>query len=117
MTWENEYKDIYEIMNLLENAVRRRNADAVADGIESWLRDLDQDKAEFAETLAQGVQDAITHAMSINEGNSTITIMQPGEAMIRFEWLDDDDKEESSKAFNWAVISAVKRVLKKHRHI
>jgi len=28
MTWENEYEDIYEIMNLLENAVRRRNADA-----------------------------------------------------------------------------------------
>jgi hypothetical protein len=114
MTWVNEYEDIYEIMNLLEDAVRRRNADAVVDGIESWLIEPDQDKAEFAEALAQGVQDAITHAMSINEGKTTITIMEPGEAMIRFE---QHDEEEPSKAFNGAVISAVKRVLKKHRHI
>lgn len=117
MTWVNEYEDIYEIMNLLEDAVRRRNADAVVDGIESWLREPDQDKAEFDEAMAQGIQDAITNAISVNEGKTTITIMRPGEAMTRFEWLDDDDEEEPSKAFNWAVISAVKRVLKKHRDI
>jgi len=114
MTWENENEDIYEAMNLLENAVLRRDADRVVAGIEAWLAEPDQDSPDFAEALAQGVQDAVTHAMSIDEGNITITIMRPGESMIRFEWLDDDD-EEPSDTFNKAVLGAVKRTLRKGR--
>ena len=110
MTWENEYEDIYEAMNLLEKAVRSRDEDGVVAGIEAWLNEPDQDSPDFTEALAQGVQDAVTHAMSINEGKITITIMRPGESMIRFEWLDDDD-EEPSGAFNKVVLGAVKRAL------
>ena len=112
MTWENEYEDIYEAINLLENAVLRRDADRVVAGIEAWLREPDQDSPDFAEALAQGVQDAVTHAMSINEGSITITIMRPGESMIRFELLEGG---EPSKTFDQIVINAVKMALKEGR--
>lgn len=113
MTWKNQYEDIYEAMNILENAVSRRDAATrVVDGIEAWLREPDQDSPDFAEALAQGIQDAITNAISVNEGNITITIMRPGDSMSRFEFLED---AEPSKTFDQAVIGAVKRVLKERR--
>ena len=112
MTWENEYEDIYEALNLLEKAVLGRDTDRVVDGIEAWLREPDQDSPDFAEALAQGVQDAVTNAMSIDEGKFTITIMRPGDSMIRFEWVDGD---EPSKTFDQTVINAVKMALKEGR--
>ena len=118
MTWENEYEDIYEAMNILENAVSRRDADTrVVDGIEAWLNEPDQDSPDFAEALAQGVQDAVTNAVSVNGGNVTITIMRPGDSMIRFEFLEGEDTEptEPTEAFDQAVIGAVKQVLKERR--
>jgi len=114
MTWENEYEDIYEAMNLLEKAVLSRDEDGVVAGIEAWLNEPDQDSPNFTEALAQGVQDAVTHAMSINEGKITITIMRPGESMIRFEWLEGDD-EGPSDTFNKAVLGAVQRALQEGR--
>ncbi len=112
MTEENKYADIYGAMNLLLEAIKTRAPDDVMFGIEEWLSEPDQDSPDFIEALAQGVQDAVTHAMSINNGSTTITIMRPGESMIRFELLEGS---EPSKVFDQTVISAVKRVLKESR--
>ena len=112
MTWENKYEDIYEAMNILENAVSRRDADTrVVDGIEAWLRGPDEGRPDFAEALAQGIQDAVTNAISVNGGNITITIMRPGDSMIRFEFSEYEDAEPS-EPFQQAVMNAVKQVLK-----
>ncbi len=112
MSKEFEYDDIYEAMNILERAVRTRSEDYVVAGVDAWLSEPDQDTPHFAEALAQGVQDAVTHAMSIDECNITITIMRPGDSMIRFEFPEGD---EPSETFDQAVLSAVKRVLKEAR--
>jgi len=109
---EDKNDDIYRAMNLLDEAVQRRGADEVVDGIEAWLNEDDQDCPDFREALAQGIQDAITHAMIINEGQTTITIIGPGGAMLRFEWFIED---EPSETFNRTVITAMKRVLKDGR--
>jgi len=112
VTEENKYADIYGVMNLLVEAVKSRTPDEVMFGIEEWLNEPDQDSPDFIEALAQGVQDAVTHAMSINDGSTTITIMKPGESMIRFELLESG---EPSKVFDQAVLGAVKRALQEGR--
>ncbi|WP_457650843.1 hypothetical protein [Profundibacter sp.] len=109
MTWDNDHEDIYVAMNLLDDAVQKRGHEDAVAGIEAWLNEEDQDRPDFRETLAQGVQDAISHAATINEGKATITIVPPGDGLIRFEWFFED---ENSEEFEQKVINAIKSVLK-----
>ena len=105
-----KHADIYHAMNLLDAAVQSRSGAAAIEGIEAWLAEEDQDRPAFREILGQGVQDAIAHATTINEGKNTITIVTDRDSLLRFEWIDDDD-EPASSTFKRTVLNAVKKAL------
>ncbi len=107
---DNKHADIYGAMNLLDAAIQSHQADAVIEGIEAWLAEDDQDRPAFREMLGQGVQDAIAHATTIDEGKNTITIVTDRDSLLRFEWIDNDD-EPASGTFKQTVLNAVKKAL------
>lgn len=100
--------NIYEAMNTLDDTVQSKGADAVEPIIEVWLNEDDQDHPDFRETLAQGVIDAVRHATLIDSGKYTITIVQGGDAMLRFDW---NTRSGHSAMFDQTVLQAIKNAL------